>query len=56
MIARPPAAVRAAEIPVPSEVLPEVGVRHEPAVRAVAPAWAAAVAAEVAVVVGDGGR
>ena len=42
-----PQAVRAGEIRVPSVVLPEAEVQHEPAVRAVAPAWVVAAAAAV---------
>ena len=42
-----PLAVRAGEIRVPSVVLREVEVQHEPAARAVAPAWAAAAGAAV---------
>jgi len=43
-----PQAARAEEIRVPSEVLPEAEVQHEPAVRAVAPAWVVAVAGAAA--------
>jgi|SRR5579862_782421 hypothetical protein len=43
-----PQAVRAEGIRVPSEVLPEAEVQHEPAVRAVAPAWVVAVAGAAA--------
>ena len=45
---------RAGEILAPSVVLPEVGIKQEPAVREAAPAWGVVEAAEAAV--GDGDK